>query len=511
MNKRKIIFIVLFSLILLICIITCIIAYNSTPTNNTALQAYNTVKSDLKYDVIYPFYKGRALVKKDGKFGYIDTKGKEVVPLIYDRSGYGYFDLIDMAKSDSKYIVRNNRKFVVEITDEKDKRLDLIDHNNWRWVEKDGKEGIIDADGYVVIPIEYDVVGGYITVWPNEYTDASGIIDVGFYDGLLKVLKNKKWGFIDIANNVVIPLEYDYVWDFNEGVALVEKDGKEGYIDTHGAIVTPFIYDSLSIFSGDGLLIAMLNEKWGVCDTDGNVVLPIEYDNVGYLTNGFAHVEKDGKHGYIDSHGQEAISLEYEDARDFSQGFAAVKRNGKWGFIDAKGNTVVPLEYDFSRDFNNEEITSIEVNGKWGFINTSGAMIIPPEYDSVGAFTEGLARVENNGVYGYINKAGDIIIPLEYDSYGFNICEGLIPICKDGKSGFADTAGNVVIPIEYTYYKDFKNNETIVGKNDKYGVIDKQGREILPIQYDWVSKCDGYDDGYIAVQSGGTWQILKKK
>jgi hypothetical protein len=38
------------------------------------------------YDEVGNFQNGLAKVIKDGKFGYINRKGKEVIPLIYDIS-----------------------------------------------------------------------------------------------------------------------------------------------------------------------------------------------------------------------------------------------------------------------------------------------------------------------------------------------------------------------------------------------------------------------------------------
>ncbi|MBK9634133.1 MAG: WG repeat-containing protein [Bacteroidetes bacterium] len=37
-----------------------------------------------KYDYIGVFYEGLAVVRKYGKFGFVDNSGKEVIPLIYD-------------------------------------------------------------------------------------------------------------------------------------------------------------------------------------------------------------------------------------------------------------------------------------------------------------------------------------------------------------------------------------------------------------------------------------------
>ena len=92
---------------------------------------------------------------------------------------------------------------------------------------------------------------------------------------------NHKWGFVDEAENPVIPFIYDYVYCFENGLAYVRKGGYCGYIDETGKEVIPCIYDSIFnyVFS------------WG---------------RYGLFT-----VYKDGQHGYIDRTGKEIVPLDY--------------------------------------------------------------------------------------------------------------------------------------------------------------------------------------------------------
>ena len=53
-------------------------------------------------------------------------------------------------------------------------------------------------------------------------------------DGLAGVKQNGKWGFIDNTGKVVIPVQYDNAWVFENGKALVQLNGEEFYIDETG-------------------------------------------------------------------------------------------------------------------------------------------------------------------------------------------------------------------------------------------------------------------------------------
>ena len=69
-----------------------------------------------------------------------------------------------------------------------------------------------------------------------------------FYEGRALVVKNGKWGHVDLNGNITTPIIYDGVGHFQEGRAWVKKNGKEGYVDLNGKIVIPLIYDDVGYF-----------------------------------------------------------------------------------------------------------------------------------------------------------------------------------------------------------------------------------------------------------------------
>ncbi|MDP8185203.1 WG repeat-containing protein [Phocoenobacter skyensis] len=168
-----------------------------------------------KSELILAYPEGSLAVKKDGKWGFIDKKGKIVIPLQYDG-----------AYSFSEGLAR---------------------------VEKDGKWGFIDKKGKIVIPLQYDD-GAY-----------------SFREGLASVEKDGKWGFIDKKGKTVIPLQYDYAYSFIEGLAQVRKDGKYGFIDKKGKAVIPLQYDDVGIFIA-GLARVKKDGKWFSINKKGECV-----------------------------------------------------------------------------------------------------------------------------------------------------------------------------------------------------------------------------------------------
>jgi hypothetical protein len=267
----------------------------------------------LKYDRAGDFRDGRAVVKLNKKWGYVDTDGNEVVPLKYDYVG-------DFCEGRA-------------------------------WVKLNQKYGFVDKDGNEIIPLRYDEVGS-------------------FREGRAWVRINKKYGFVDLDGNEVIPLKYDNVNDFREGRAMVRINKKYGFIDLDGKEVIPPKYDGIGDFSG-GRAYVSLNGKYGFVDKDGNEVIPLKYVRVGYFREGRAMVRINKKYGFVDLDGNEVVPLKYYNVGNFKEGRVWVILNEKWGFVDLDGNEVVPPKYDRVGNFS-EGRAWVRLNKKFGFVDLDG-------------------------------------------------------------------------------------------------------------------------------------------
>ena len=143
-------------------------------------------------------------------------------------------------------------------------------------------EGYIDAFGNVKISLEYDNIydfcGSYAVVFKRNYEeDTFG------------------YGFIDKEGNNVIPCMYYGAGGFgNDGLAkAVDFNKKCGYINAKNEVVIPFEYDE-AYGADDGLAAVGINGKFGFVDYNNNVVVPLEYDDISDFSGGIAYAIKDG-------------------------------------------------------------------------------------------------------------------------------------------------------------------------------------------------------------------------
>lgn len=149
------------------------------------------------YIPLTPVTQGRIAVFREGKQGFLDLNGDEVIPCIYDEVGLFAYGRT-MARVGDRY-------------------------------------GIIDTLGNIVLPIEY-----------HSHTDRG--TKYAYFDGLALVEQNNLYGFVDTLGHFVVPLSLSAAFQFSEGLAAVQHNGFWGYIDTTGNLALPLVFDRASPF-----------------------------------------------------------------------------------------------------------------------------------------------------------------------------------------------------------------------------------------------------------------------
>jgi hypothetical protein len=162
-------------------------------------------------------------------------------------------------------------------------------------------------------------------------------------EGLIRVhtphAVGRRYGFMDLAEKLRIPMMYDDAGRFVLGLAPVAKNGQWGFIDKQNKTQIEFAFDGAKSFA-EGLAAVSVQGVWGYCDSGGQI----------------------------------AIAPAFERADPFRAGTARVKSGGKYGIIDAKGAFLAPPIFDGMTNFNHG-VCRILLEGKEGFMNRAGEML----------------------------------------------------------------------------------------------------------------------------------------
>lgn len=283
--------------------ISCSSKTEGKPEEVLSKSAYKNVIA--QYDDVWNFHEGRAKVRKgaSGTFGFIDTKGKEVVECIYESADQFNGGLCA--------------------------------------VQKENLYGFIDKKGEVLIPIIYEEVGSF----------SGKLAPVAIPQPGQKW--NNLWGYVDKKGEVVVPIENAYASNFCEGLAILKKKDKVGYINETGEYAIEPIFTSGNVFS-EGLAVVEKGNKEMVINAKGDVIYTLS-DKMTFTLwaeyhEGFIPVKKlkgrswwndeDVKEGFLDKEGHEAISCIYDNVDDFENGVAYVEKNDRHFYINTEGEEV---------------------------------------------------------------------------------------------------------------------------------------------------------------------------
>lgn len=269
--------------------------------------------------------------------------------------------------------------------------------------------------------LEVGVSGG-------RYVDKTGelVLDPGLYrgwdfsEGLAVAMRKGEnlWGYIDTTGKFAIPPRFStfpngYVHPFSDGLAKIDVKGRMGFIDRSGAfVITPGPLLDATNFS-DGMSRVVVEGPCiyfpeGGCgpvnprrpgDTATNRALP------------------SCKFTYIDRIGSVITNQRFSDARDFSEALAPVRVNSEslWGFIDKTGVWAIPPKFEDAQPFSSG-LTLIRKNDKYGFADKSGQVVIEPQFEFAESFSEGQAVVgDRGGHYWYINTKGQLSFPGKFE------------------------------------------------------------------------------------------------
>lgn len=280
----------------------------------------------------------------------------------------------------------------------------------------DGKWGIINASGKVVVPVMYDKAALSLADEKHRADDLEGENRKNF----VEVAKGKLRGFYSRDGKEIVPVSYTSRSIWNEGYLAVQGENKKiGFYKDDGTRIAPFVYDEVSDFE-NGHAIVKVNDRYGYIDGKGNEIPPV-YKEARYFEDGAAPVLDEAKNvwGVINEKGDYIAQPAYKaTGPSYSEGLLAVQnRNTLWGFIDTKGNEVVKPIYKSVIPRFSEGYTAVqEESNLWGFMDTKGVMTAEAKYKAVYTpFSEGLAGVKTTDGNAYVKPDGTLAFMADYD------------------------------------------------------------------------------------------------
>lgn len=318
------------------------------------------------------------------------------------------------------------------------------------------------------------------------------------------VQKDKKYGLIDESGKLVLELNYNGIFQFQNGYYYFYKDNKMGVVDFDGSIIvkpTAPSYTKIESFSEGIFKISQTiyidgtdgphGYSWyGYMNKNGKIILEPkeEIRRAEDFSDGLACIGKgvgEAKYGYINSKGKQVIDYIYDQAYSFKNGYAIVRKGSEGAVIDKKQNIIQSFAADNIESFNIEAgIVVFVKNKKYGFINFLSKKIINPQYDyldicETGKNSECLILFKQNGKYGYLDVQGNILATAQFDeTYRFD--NGTALVCANKQYGMIDSKGKIIVPLIIKSKIIWGDGIGVFQKDSLYwGAVDSTGNIII--------------------------------
>ena len=531
-----------------------------------------------EYEYIEPLSAKRFKFKKDNQWGVVDSCGniiidskyisicRETEDLIKVQNRNGTDACYGLYNEDGNLIIQDQCKNIVSV--EYEKQIFIIATIN-------SKQGVYNDKGYKIIPLIYDRIElkeGYFMChleYPSSYYYSQNrqIKSTNKYN-----IKGEQLLALNEKQTFVVPAEYDLAYPTVNGLIIVIKDGKWGMINMQNDVIVEPQYSIIDSLDDSLVRVGKSEEdshiyfyddwwhvkniKYGLIDTTGEVVLPLEYKNIELWDNGYYYVCKNatirqiltpclkvaidlqGKgcenlcnryiivkgtsNNYykycslIDFHGNEIISENDYNSFDkievLDNGFLKVIfRNSQIrgcsciGIIDKRGKVIysndgcddislIGNDYLLVKEFN---YTSTDGSGYdvYNVANFQGKELFKYPLNEIRLLENGNYSVRGNNGWGFSNRMGKFIAFPRYEKE-LEFKNGFADISISGKTSKINFSGNVLVengkesvllPAIYYWGSNFNNGISIVrsitSAGDRIGVVNVRGEEIIPTIY----------------------------
>lgn len=315
---------------------------------------------------------------------------------------------------------------------------------------------------------------------------------------LYSVVRNQRFGYIDAAGNVVVPIDAESILQFSEGLGGVWHGPDLEIVNAKGTIVAHCKNVGSDGKFSNGLLAVYdrLTRKDGYIDHRGEWIVSPRFYDAGDFHNQVAIACNKGlfEEGVIDRNGNWLCEPKCHQIFDFDENTAATVAYVPRGdgdldclLIDREGRPVGTTIYEYGGG-PGEGLIPFSQQSKWGFVSDTGELVIPFTFDGLNRFSEGKAAARGpDELIGVIDKTGHWLIHPSF-AYINDCSEGLFGAAIKGKSGrwgFIDLNGKWVIEPTYDDVGEFCGGIAEVyfhSENEregpKTGFIDKSGKYV---------------------------------
>lgn len=368
---------------------------------------------DTQNKIIVPFYyksistnyrKQYYIVNQDGRYGFLNAKGQELVPPNYD-----FLELCSTGDSKEKILLS---------------------------IQKNKKFGIINTANEIIIPAIYDHIDR--TFNRDKYK---------------RIYLNKKCNLLDRSHKIMFDKWFDDIIDIQEDFIIVKNNDYYGIVDYQGKYILEPSYQKINLYALNNKIILKKNELNQIYNLKTRT---IEKDSVGEITlinyqKKIYREESNKMFGLLDSLFNPILPKVFNELYmiEFSEGLMLLSQNQKYGVYNPNLNKfIIPIEYDEIRTIGSSQTHfKVKKEGKVGVINLSGKQTIPTSFDMISPCVGDKAITRTSSQVKVISLDGNQLS--DYYEDIVHLHNNIFKVAKGNKWAILNLTNNTITDFKY--------------------------------------------------------------
>lgn len=403
----------------------------------------------------------------------------------------------------------------------------------YRTFEENGKTGLKDTQGHVIIPAAYDALGW--SEGPFSVVDqvtgykASGrwgiialsnkAVTAAEYTGLLPaegnlILAYKRTGgatrflagCLDTSGKEVIPFQYDGLTiNGHRGIVYVKSGNqyKYGLIDLHNRSIIPIEYDQIQFLGGLRYAVQNTHGKFALFSENGKPLTGFIFDDISRFRNQYAVIYQDQYQGIIDRNGMLRINPSFTAIELQDDGTARGRRQNQWNILSGENETLRQTQFDSIVSLGSNRF-GIRRGTVYSLVDGEYKEVAKEKFNFIESFENNRAVVRKDGQCGLISHAGKVLIEPRYRSLRQN-GDRIVALLPGNQYILMDTLGSRLTARAYDRIESFNGTYFPVRNQRYYGAITASGKEIISCIYDSLVQ---YTGDRLVVRFHGDYGII---
>ncbi|RAV99788.1 WG repeat-containing protein [Pseudochryseolinea flava] len=368
--------------------------------------------------------------------------------------------------------------------------------------QENGKVGLKDTDGQIVIPAQYQSIG-----WSDG--------KMSVINNITGYKQNELWGLISIKNHRLTQPTYSELVPAEGNMLLARKKSTlslrnvQGCITVDGKEVIPFQYDGIKISSLRAIVYTKIDNqyRYGLIDLSNKTIISQQYKDIRSIGSLRYAVENfDRKTALFADNGKQITSFSIDSISVFKKNFAIIYQGNLQGLIDREGQIKIEPTYR-EIQVTNEGTVNARAADEWIVLDGKNQLIRKTFADMIEPTGKDQLRILQSGKVTLADVQFNTTSKTTMNALGGFYRDRAV-FTYDGKQGLIDRRGNTII--EPLFDKLVQDRQFLLANvrqmgADRWSLLDSLGKKISTKSYDFITPFNGE---YFAVKQRGHWGAI---